>query len=114
MPVQFLILPLVMAAFGYFLMKNLIFNLVDAVWDLGTELLVKNNGRETRIALREIINVSYSALTNPQRVTLTLRQPSIFGKEVTFAAPTVWIPFAKSPIIEDLIHRVDAARRVGA
>jgi len=112
MPVPFLIMPLVMAAFGYFLMKNLIFDLVDEVWDVGGELLVKNKGREARIALSDIVNVSYSVATNPQRVTLTLRQSSVFGKEVTFAAPTTWIPFAKSPIIENLIQRVDAARRL--
>jgi hypothetical protein len=64
--------------------------------------------------LRDIIKVSYSVATNPQRVTLTLRQSSVFGREVTFAPPTTWIPFAKSPIIENLIQRVDAARRLSA
>jgi hypothetical protein len=50
-------------------------------------------------------------MINPPRVTLTLRQPSIFGTEVSFSAPVRFIPFAKSPLVEDLIRRVDAARR---
>ena len=112
MPMPFFIVPVVMAVFGYFLMKKLVFDLVDEVWDAGSDLLIKNGGREARIALADIINVSYSVATNPQRVTLTLRQPSAFGKEVSFAAPTAWVPFAKSPIIDDLIQRVDAARRL--
>jgi hypothetical protein len=110
-PVQFLIFPVVMGGFGYFIMKNLVFDLADEVWDAGSELLVKNHGREARVGLRDVVNVSYSVATNPQRVTLTLRQPTALGKEITFAAPTTWIPFAKSPVIEDLIQRIDAARR---
>ena len=108
--VPFLIMPILMAGFGFFIMKKLLFDLADEVWDAGSELLIKNKGLEIRIALGSIVNVNYSHLTNPQRVTLTLRQPTALGSEITFAAPTVWIPFAKSPIIEDLIQRVDRAR----
>lgn len=109
-PLQFWILPVVMAGFGYLLMSNLVFDLADEVWDAGSELVVKNGEREERVALSEIVNVSYSVVTNPQRVTLTLRRSTPFGKEITFAAPTTWIPFARSPLIDDLIDRVDVAR----
>jgi len=109
-PAPFLIFPLVMAGFGYFLMKNLVFDLVDEVWDAGAELVVKNKGDTARVPLSNIINVSYCVVTSPQRVTLTLRQPTTLGKEITFAAPTTWIPFAKSPTIEKLIDRIDVAR----
>jgi hypothetical protein len=107
---MFWIMPVLMAGFGYFVMKHVVFDLVDEVWDLGSELVMKNNGQEAHVALADIVNVSYSVVTNPQRVTLTLRQPTAFGTEVTFAAPTMWIPFAKSPIIEELIKRIDVAR----
>jgi hypothetical protein len=108
----FLIVPIFMAVFGYVIMKKLVFDLVDEVWDDGTSLLIRNGGREDRIALSNIMNVSYSPLINPPRVTLTLRQPSNdFGTEISFSAPVRFIPFAKSPLIEDLILRVDAARR---
>jgi hypothetical protein len=106
----FLIIPLVMAVFGYFLMKKLVFDLVDEVWDDGTELVVKNRGQVERIALSNITNVSYTAVSNPQRVTLTLRNPGPLGKEVTFSPPVRWVPFARSPIVDLLIERIDAAR----
>jgi hypothetical protein len=107
----FLIVPIFMAVFGYVIMKKLVFDLVDEVWDDGSALVVRNRGQEDRIALSDIMNVSYSPLINPQRVTLMLRKPSIFGSEVSFSAPVRFVPFAKSPLVEDLIRRVDAARR---
>jgi hypothetical protein len=42
---------------------------------------------------------------------LSLRRPSIFGDQVAFCAPIRFVPFATSPIIDDLINRIDVARR---
>ena len=109
--VPIIIIPVVMVLIGYVIMKKLIFDLVDEVWDDGASLIVRDKGREDRITLSNIMNVSYSPLINPPRVTLTLRQPSNFGTEITFSAPIRFAPFAKSPIIEDLIRRVDAVRK---
>ena len=106
----FLIIPLFMAVFGFFLFKKLVFDLVDEVWDAGTELVIKNKGQIERIPLSNIMNVSYMNLSNPPRVTLTLRTPGLLGKEVTFSPPVRWIPFARSPIVDQLIERIDAAR----
>lgn len=103
--------PILIAALGYLAMRRFIFSLADEVWDAGGEIVVKNQGRESRIPLGDIVSVRYSVATRPQRVTLGLRRPGPFGTEITFAAPTSWIPFARSPVIEDLISRVDAARR---
>ena len=110
--VIFLVAPILMAALGYVIMKKVVFDLVDEVWDDGARLVVRDKGREDRIALSNIMNVSYSPLINPPRVTLMLRKPSIFGTEVTFSAPVRFVPFAKSPLIEDLIRRIDATRKV--
>jgi hypothetical protein len=107
----FLVVPVLMAAIGYFVMKKLVFNLADEVWDDGSALIVKNKGQDDRIALSNIINVSYSPLINPPLVTLMLRQPSVFGTEISFSAPVRFMPFTKSLLVEDLIRRVDAARR---
>lgn len=106
----FLLIPLLMAVFGYFLMKKLVFDLADEVWDDGTELVVKNRGQVERIPFSNIMNVSYMTLSNPPRVTLSLRNPGLLGKEVTFSPPVRWIPFARSPIVDQLIERIDAAR----
>jgi hypothetical protein len=107
----FLIVPIVMAVFGYFLLKKTIFNLVDEVWDDGDTLLIRNGGQEQRVELRDIKNVSYSTVINPPRVTLSVRQPTTFGDQIAFVAPVRLVPFTRSPVINDLIERVDRVRQ---
>jgi hypothetical protein len=109
-----LIVPVIMLAVGYGLMKKLIFDLADEVWDDGDALVVKKSGQEQRITLSDIKNVNYSVMTSPPRVVLSLRRPTVFGDQVAFCAPIrfiPFIPFATSPIIDDLIERIDVARR---
>jgi hypothetical protein len=110
-PVPILIVPPIMAVIGFVIMKKFVFDLVDEVWEDGDSLIVKNRGQEQRIALSDIKNVSYSPYMNPPRVTLSVRRPTVFGEQITFAAPARFIPFATSPLINDLIERVDAARQ---
>lgn len=109
-----LIFPVGMAVFGYAFMKKLVFDLVDEVEDDGDALIVKNGGRSDRIALADIMNVSYSPLINPPRVTLTLRTASAFGNQISFCAPLRFVPFASHPRIEELIRRIDASREQAA
>jgi hypothetical protein len=105
------IVPVFMAAIGYLMMKHMIFNLADEVLDAGDALIVRFGSEQERIPLSEIINISYTYMQNPSRVTLTLRTPSRFGKEVSFMPPQRFFPFAKSPIVAELIERADTARR---
>jgi len=109
--VMSLAVPVILAILGYFLMKNMVFDLADEVWDAGDSIVLRNKGIEVRIPLADIINISYSVLTNPPRVTLSLREPSRLGKELSFSPPLCWFPFQKSPLVLDLISRVDEARR---
>jgi hypothetical protein len=102
---------MIVFAVVYFVMKKLMFDLVDEVLDAGDALIVRNGGQQERVALSDIMNVSYSPLVSPPRVTLSLRRPSIFGSEVTFCAPIRLMPLSPSPIISDLIRRIDAQRR---
>jgi hypothetical protein len=60
----FLIVPLGMIGLGYFLMKKLVFGLVDEIWADGHALVVKNGGRDERIAFTDIKNVNYSPFVN--------------------------------------------------
>jgi hypothetical protein len=109
--VPFLVMPVLMAVIGYVLFRRLIFDLVDEVWDDGDALIVRNAGTEERVALKNIINVGFSTMINPERVTLTLREPSHFGKEITFSPPRRFLAFfSRSPIINELLERVDQAR----
>jgi hypothetical protein len=111
LPIPALIVPVIMIGVGYALMKKLIFNLADEVWEDGDALVVKKGGQEERVALSDIKNVNYSTMSSPPRVVLSLRRPSIFGDQVAFCAPIRFVPFATSPIIDDLINRIDVARR---
>jgi hypothetical protein len=108
----FLIAALLMAVFGYWIMKKMmLFNLADAVLDAGDALLVRTGGQEERIALSDIKNVNYSPYMNPPLVTLSVRRHTAFGDTIAFCATGSIMPLWSSPVIQDLIDRVDAARR---
>ena len=110
-PIPALIVPAIMFVVGFFLMKKFVFDLADEVWEDNGVLIVKNRGQEQRIALRDIKNVSYSPMMSPPRVVLSLRRPTGFGGQIAFCAPVRFVPFATSPIVDDLIDRIDAARQ---
>lgn len=108
-----LVAPVVMAIFGYFLMRKLVWDLVDEVYDGGDYLLVKNGGKEERIPLSNIMNVNASTLVNPPRITLRLVKRGRFGNEVSFSPvkPFTLNLLARSQVADDLVVRVDRARR---
>ena len=110
-PFPVFLMPVVVIGIGYVVLTKLIFDMVDEVWDAGDFLIVRNKNQEDRIPLSAIINVGYSPLINPPRVTLTLRTQGIFGDTVAFCAPVRFMPFAANPLVDDLIRRIDAARR---
>ncbi len=109
----FLIVPVILAAFGYFVMKKLVWDLMDEVIDHGEFLTLKYQGQEDVVYLQNVMNVSVSIKQNPPRVTLKLRSPGKFGSEVAFspASKFSFNIFKKNGMIEDLIMRVDKARR---
>ena len=116
----FLIAPCFMLVVGYIVMRKLVWDLVDEVYDDGDFLMIKNRGREHRLALAEIMNVSGSLNVNPPRITLRIANAGgagPLGSEVSFSPKKEFTlnPFAKNPIFEDLVVRVDRARskRVG-
>ena len=43
--IMLFVVPVFMAVIGYFIMKNLVFDLIDEVYDEGSSLLFKNNGK---------------------------------------------------------------------
>lgn len=108
----FLVVPCIMAIFGYVLMKKIVWDLVDEVYDCGDSLLIKGHGVEERLLLSNIMNVSASTYMNPPRITLRLVKPNTLGSEISFSpvAALSLNPFAKNPVAEDLIVRVDNAR----
>ena len=109
--IPILIVPVLMAVFGYWIMKKLVFGLADEVLDAGDALIVRSGGQEERISLSDIKNVDYSPYMNPPQVTLSLRRETVFGDTIAFCAPVSVVPFRTSPLIDDLINRVDSACR---
>jgi hypothetical protein len=108
--IMIFIVPVLMAVIFYYLMKNLIFDLMDEVYDEGSSLLFKNKGKTVRVNLTDIKNVSYTVVINPPRVTLSLRCKTEFGDEISFSPPGSLIPFKKNKDIVELIDRIDRAR----
>jgi hypothetical protein len=110
-----LLAPLLMAVIGFVPFKYLLADLVDEVWLDGDQLVVKNRGEQSRLALGDVINVNASTMTNPPRITLMLRnESSRFGKNVSFipAGPRSFLgAFKPNPIATDLIQRIDSLRR---
>jgi hypothetical protein len=105
-------MPLIMAAFGFFIIKHFVWNLADEVLDYGDYLLVRKGGEEDRIPLSNIMNVSSTVATNPKRITLRLLKPGKFGPNVHFSPPGRFTlnPFAPNPVAEDLMMRAHRAR----
>ena len=106
-------MPVLLGLIFYVVLRRLVFDLADEVVDEGDALRVRFGGDEERIPLGEIINVSYSGITNPPRITLTLRSAGRFGREITFSPQQGFLSplFRPNPIVSELIERVDAARR---
>ncbi len=112
------IIPLFMMAFGYVLMRKLVFDLVDEVWLEGDQVVVVQRGERIRIPLLQVMNVNATTMVNPPRVTLMLRQPNVrLGDSVSFipAGPRGLLrSFKPNPVAMDLIRRIDALRQRSA
>jgi hypothetical protein len=109
-PAPTLLIPAGMAAFGYVLLRWLVFPLVDEVWIQEDELIIRNGDTEDRFQISNIVNIEASECTNPETITLTLKEPSTHGREIVFSPPTRWWPFGRHPIAQELLrraHRLD-------
>ena len=109
--IVFLLALLFMAGFGFAIFKKLVWDLADEVYDHGDFLVFKKNGASQSVRFEEIININHNPMMSPERIILSLRIPGPLGKELAFCPPMKLNPFAKSPIVSDLILRMDNARR---
>lgn len=107
--------PIIMCVVGGLLFKRLIYTLADEVWLEGDTLVVKHRGESTRLPLGEVMNVNSTTMTNPPRITLSLRTESArLGTEVNFipaGSRGLLTAFKPNPIATDLIRRIDNLRR---
>jgi hypothetical protein len=111
-PLAFFIPPLVMLPLGYLMMRKLVFDLVDEVWDCGDHLVVRNGALEESVPLSNIMNVNATTLVNPARITLRLIRPGRFGNEISFMPPRPMVanPFARNVLADELVERAYKAR----
>jgi len=84
-------------------------DLVDEVWDDGDTLVLKNGGREERVAISNISKLRYGGLGNANFVALTLREPCAFGQTIRFVPLRKMYRLFKNPLIMDLATRVKHA-----
>jgi hypothetical protein len=107
----FVIIPTVFTVVGL-LLRRLFADLLDEVDDGGDYLVFKNRDEQEQVPLTNIMNVGFTMPSNPPRVTLRLAKPCRFGLEVSFMPPrqSMFNPFVRNPMIDDLIVRVDRAR----
>jgi hypothetical protein len=107
------IMPPIMAVFGFWIMSKTIWMLADEVLDCQDHLLVRRGREQCVVRIGEVMNVGASAYMNPPTITLRLAVPCTFGDEIVFSPKRRFSldPFARNPIAEDLMVRVDAARR---
>ena len=105
-----LIAPLMMMVFGYFLFKKMVWDLADEVIDAGELLIFRKGGKEQRVNFRDIINISYAQMSSPERVVIHTRVEGPLGKELAFSLPMRFNPFAKNPLVNELIYRMDRVK----
>jgi hypothetical protein len=107
--------PLVMVAIGALVFRKFLWDLADEVRDAGENLIVRKGGIEERVALSNVMNVDSSQFSNPRRVTLRLRKPGRLGGEIVFVPKSSFQlnPFARNPVAEMLIQRIDRLRQAG-
>ncbi|WP_445426063.1 hypothetical protein [Alishewanella sp. HL-SH06] len=108
---MFIVVPAFMVVFGFLFFKKLLWDLADEVYDEGDSLLFRKGVKEQRVFLKDIINISHTPMQSPEKVVLHLREEGAIGKELAFNPPMRFNKFAKNPIVNDLIDRVDRAKR---
>lgn len=109
----FFLVPAIMVVFGAIMFRKLVWGLADEVRDGGDFLFVRRGKIEERLQFANVMNVSMSQFTNPRRLTLRLRTPGKLGDEVAFIpkSPLQLNPFARNPVAEKLMMRVDRLRK---
>ena len=105
-----LIFMIAMCAFGYFVIKRIVGDIVDEAYDNGHELVFRNKGKETRVSLKDITNIDYNHMHNPPKVRIYIRKGVLKETKIVFSPPGAGL-FNKHPLVSDLIDRVYIARK---
>lgn len=105
----YIVVPILMMAFGYILMKWYVNDIIDQVYDEGSTLLFVNAKEEVRVNLKEIVNVRFH-LPSLMKITISVQHDTKFGNELSFLVMPRLNRFKKNRHILELIDRIDAAK----
>lgn len=100
----------IMAVGGLMMMRWLLFPFMDEVYLLDDRMIVRNRSAEDSFLVTNIIKVEPGWMNQQGVITLTLREPCFFGREIAFCAPIRWGPFAQftpHPLAEELRRRAN-------
>jgi hypothetical protein len=97
-------LPLLFATIWFLVWHYIIRPLADEVWLDESDLVVRKGGLQESIPLRDVETVEASYLTNPERITVKLREHGPFGNKIVFLPPTRYfrMPFTTHPLADEL------------
>ncbi len=76
------------------------------------ELVISNYRSEIRVGLDAVESISGPSVTNPRRYTITLAEPTEFGRSVTFMPPMAWslMSLGETDEVVELRNAWEAAR----
>jgi hypothetical protein len=76
--------PALMMGAGWVFFKSFLWDVADDVRDEGEALRVRFRGEEETIAFADVLDVSLTRFTSPQRISLRLARPGRFGEQIVF------------------------------
>ncbi|WP_139178423.1 hypothetical protein [Lysobacter sp. yr284] len=86
-------------------------HLADEVVDGGDHLLVRSDGIEEKVMLRDVAAIRRGFGHNPERLILTLRRPGRLGDTIAFIPKgTRWFPYVEHPLAYELRTRAQLLR----
>lgn len=109
---MFIIWSAFVGAVGFFVMKKLVFDLLDEVYEEGETLIFKNRGKTVMVSFNDIKNVNYQSFGSPPKVTISIRHETELGNDLSFCPVRKMSLFKRqNPEILALIDRIDEAKR---
>lgn len=105
------IVALALVALTVLIQRAMARHLADEVIDGGEYLLVRSDGIEEKVMLRDVAAVRRGFGNNPERLILTLRRPGRLGDTIAFIPKGIrWFPYVEHPLASDLIARAQLLR----
>jgi hypothetical protein len=82
---------------------------LEHVWLAGDVLVVRRGGREVRVPLEEVREITETRWSRVKTVTVVLRPGQPAGEKLFFVPPWTPLPFLSHPLLKDLYRRKQLA-----